>query len=120
MSTENKPPHAVVPVTPQSPIVQGGAPVEVQALEHLFKGLMEPYARSQETAQVEETKRVEIEANTTRYFLKYCFWIVSFILGISAFALYLGKEQLTEKIVIAVISFIAGFGIARGTKGDKH
>lgn len=106
-------------VGPQSPVVQGGAPVEVEAIAYLFKGLVEPFARSQETAESEKTKRTQIEATTTTSFLRYSFSLATVILAIAAFALYQGKDQLTEKIIFAVVGFIGGFAFGKSAKKEK-
>ena len=115
MTTEQET-TAVSPVTPQSPVVQGGEPVEVQAIAGLIRGLVEPLARSQEFAESEKTKRVQIEARITSSFLRYSFGLATVILCISVAALFLDKDQLAEKIIFAVVGFIGGFAFGKSSK----
>ena len=118
MTAPHQPPAQQV-VSPQSPVVQDGAPVEVQAIASLIKGFIEPLARSQETAETEKTKRVQIEASTARTVLRYSFGLAGFLVVVAIIALFLGKDQLTEKIVFAVIGFIGGFAFGKTAPHDK-
>ena len=103
-------------VSPQSPVVQGGEPVEVQAIASLIKGFVEPIARSQEVAEIEKTKRTQIEANVSSLILRYSFGLAGALVVIAALALFLGKDQLTEKIIFAVVGFIGGFAFGKGAR----
>ena len=107
------------PATPQSPVVQGGEPVEVQSIAGLLRGLVEPFAKSQEFAEAEKTKRAQIEASTTTSFLRYSFGLAAVILAIAIAALFLGKDQMAEKIIFAVVGFLGGFAFGKGAKNDK-
>ena len=100
-------------ITPRSPVVDQGGPVELQAIGKVFEGIVQPLAKSQEVAAVESTKRAEILAKIAHRGLLYFFAIAFAILAISVFALYLGKDQLAEKIIFGVITFIGGLGIGR-------
>jgi hypothetical protein len=100
-------------ITPQSPVVDQGGPVELQAIGKVFEGLVAPLARSQEISAVEGTKRAEILASIAHKGLLYFFAIAFTILAIAVFALYLNKDQLAEKIIFGVITFIGGLGIGR-------
>ena len=100
-------------VTPHSPVVDQGEPVEIQAMGKFFEGIIAPLARSQEIAAVEGTKRAEILAKIAHKGLLYFFAVAFSILAISVVALYLGKDQLAEKIIFGVITFIGGLGIGR-------
>jgi len=108
-------PKDIAPTSPTSPVVEEGQPVEVEDIANLFKGVIEPIARSQEIAQTEETKRAQIGADIASKFLRYFFGIAFTILIIAVIALFLGKDQLTEKIVFGVIGFIGGYAFGKGT-----
>lgn len=71
MTMTNLPPALPQIVSPQSPVVQGGEPVEVQAIAALVKGFVEPLARSQEAAEAEKTTRAQIEAKISTTLLHY-------------------------------------------------
>ena len=111
---------ATQPIAPQSAIVQGGGePVDIQAVAGLFRGLIEPFAKSQEFAESEKTKRVQIEAATLTSFLRYSFGLAAMILAIAVVALFLGKDQFAEKVVFAVIGFVGGFAFGKGSQTHK-
>lgn len=110
---ENKKSGKQQEVTPHSPVVDQGEPVELQAIGKMFEGLITPLARSQEIAAVEGTKRAEIMAKIAHRGLLYFFAVAFSILVIAVVALYLGKDQLAEKIIFGVITFIGGLGIGR-------
>ena len=100
-------------ITKNSAVVDNGQPVEIQAMGKFFEGIVEPIARSQEVAAKEGTKQAELLAGIANRGLLYFFMIAFVILGISVVSLYLGKDQLAEKIIFGVISFIGGLGIGR-------
>lgn len=78
-----------------------------------LEGIVIPIAKSQEVAAIEGTKRAEIMAKIAHKGLLYFFAVAFSILAISVFALYLDKDQLAEKIIFGVITFIGGLGIGR-------
>lgn len=119
MTTTNQPPPMPQVVSPQSPVVQGGAPVEVQAIAALVQGFVEPLARSQETAETEKTKRTQIEAKISATLLHYSFGLAGVLVIIAALALFLGKDQLTEKIIFAVVGFMGGFAFGKAAPHGK-
>ncbi|MCP5194044.1 MAG: hypothetical protein H6987_13395 [Pseudomonadales bacterium] len=100
-------------ITPHSPVVDQGGPVELQAIGKVFESLVTPLARSQEIAAVEGTKRAELLAKIAHKGLLYFFAIAFSILAIAVLALFLDKDQLAEKIIFGVITFIGGLGIGR-------
>ncbi|MCW8879405.1 MAG: hypothetical protein OQJ89_06780 [Kangiellaceae bacterium] len=100
-------------VTEHSPVVDNGEPVEVQAIGKFFQGIIEPIVKTQEIVAKEGTKQAEIMANIAHKGLFYFFAVAFVILAISIVALYLGKDQLAEKIIFGVITFIGGLGIGR-------
>lgn len=100
-------------IRPNSQVVDKGEPVEIQALGKLFQGVVEPLAKSQEIAATEGTKRAEILAKIAHRGLLYFFIVAFSILAIAVIALFLDKDQLAEKIIFGVITFIGGLGIGR-------
>ncbi len=110
---ENIPAESNKEINPDSKIVNNGEPVEIQAMGEFFQGIIEPIARSQEISAQEGTKRAEILAAIAHKGLLYFFLIAFFILGIAVLAMFLEKDQLAEKIIFGVISFIGGLGIGR-------
>lgn len=115
---QNRPPSAH-PVSPQSVVVQGSEPIDVQAIAGLLQGLVQPIAKSQEYAESEKTKRVQIEANTTTSLLRYSFGLAGVILIIAVVALFLGKDQLAEKVIFAVVGFVGGFAFGKTSLNPK-
>lgn len=100
-------------IRPDTKIVDNGEPIEIQALGQLFQGVVEPLVKSQEIAATEGTKRAEILAKVAHRGLFYFFTIAFMILVIATIALFLGKDQLAEKIIFGVITFIGGLGIGK-------
>ena len=103
-------------INPTSKVVDKGGPVEIQAVGKFFQGIFEPLYRSQETVAKEGTKQAEILANIAHKSLLYFFLVALSILAIALVALYLGKDQLAEKIIFGVITFIGGMGIGRSMR----
>ncbi|APG27076.1 hypothetical protein A7E78_04035 [Syntrophotalea acetylenivorans] len=95
-------------------VTQSNSEREAVALTELLKGVTEPLAKSQEIAQKEETKRAEILGKVTSRFLGYIFAVAVLVVLLAAVALFKGEVQLTEKIVIALLGFLGGFGFGRG------
>ncbi len=113
MTTAEQPPETPDVISAKSTVVQSGGPVELQALGAVIKGLVEPFADSQKTTEFEKTKRTQIEADTSRTMLRYSFGLAFFLVIVAVVALALGKDQLTEKIIFAVVGFIGGFGFGK-------
>ncbi len=119
MTSENRT-HPVQIPSPESPVVQGGAPVEIQAIASLVKGFVEPLAHSQEIAETEKTKRAQIEADVVSTVLRYSFALAAVLVIIAIIALFRGKDQLTEKIVFAVVGFIGGVAFGKSAPRSKE
>ncbi|SEA83835.1 hypothetical protein SAMN05660420_03364 [Desulfuromusa kysingii] len=84
--------------------------VEVSTVADMIKGAVEPFAESQRIAAVEGTKQTEIIVKAkTKMFLGIC-GLVTLIIIIAGIALFLEKDQITEKIIIAIVSFLGGMG----------
>ena len=62
-----------------------------------MKGFVEPLAHRQEIAEIEKTKRAKIEADVVSTVLRYSFALVVVLMII---ALFRGKDQLTERIIL--------------------
>ena len=87
--------------------------VEVSAVSEIIKGAVEPFAESQKVVAVESTKQTEIIVNAkTKMFWGVC-GLIALIILLATFALYLGKDQITEKVLIAIVSFIGGLGLGK-------
>jgi hypothetical protein len=76
--TNEKDATPVSPVTAHSPVVQGGEPVEVQAIASLIRGLVEPLARSQQFAESEKNEFKSKRALRRRSFATRSDWPLSF------------------------------------------
>ena len=102
------------PATPEAEVIpSASADVEFINFTEAMKGLVEPFAKSQETSQIEATKRVEIISKlASRLFLKI-FVIGVLVIILAGIALFRGNIQLTEKIIIALFAFLGGMGFGR-------
>lgn len=87
--------------------------VEMSALSELIKGAVTPFAESQTVAAQEATKQTEIIASTKlKMFWGVCV-LAAFIILLAGYALFLGKDGITEKVLIAVVSFLGGLGFGK-------
>jgi hypothetical protein len=87
--------------------------VEISAISEIIKGAVEPFSKAQEIVAQETTKQTEIISGVKlKMFWGICF-IVTCILILAGFALYLDKDGITEKIIIAIVSFLGGLGIGK-------
>ncbi len=69
---------------------------------------------------MEKTKRTQIEVNTASALTRYPFALAGFLVVIATMALFLGKDQLTEKIVFAGVGFVGGFAFGKGARSSKE
>ena len=81
----------------------------------ILKIVVDPIAKNQEAARKEETKRTEIASRITSRFFAYVFGIALLVLILAGIALLRGEPQLAQTIVVALLSFLGGFGFGRGT-----
>lgn len=89
--------------------------IDVSSLAEVVQGAVEPFAESQKVVAQETTRQTEIIAReTTKKFWGMCF-LASLIIALAGCALFLGKEQITEKVLIAIVSFLGGLGFGRQT-----
>jgi len=92
--------------------------VEVSAVSEIIKGAVEPFAESQKIVAIEGTKQTEIIAKAkTKMFWGICV-LAALIIFLAAFALYLDKDQITEKVLIAIVSFLGGLGFGKQVNRD--
>lgn len=101
------------------PVVQDTkavAPEGVEAIGSIFRGMVEPLAASQVDVARETTRQTEIIANSTSKFFNGVFAIAGMIVVLAGAALFLGKDQITEKIIIALLAFLGGFGVGKSMK----
>lgn len=86
---------------------------EVEAFAGLIRSLSEPIANSQVVVAQETTKQTKIVADTTKSLFKGLIGIAFSVVVLAGLALYQGEVQLTEKIVIALLGFLGGFGVGK-------
>lgn len=86
---------------------------EAQRMLAALGTVIEPLAQSQATAQRESTKRAEIAAQNARRLTYSGAVLGGMIIVLAGIALVMNKDQITEKVLIAVVSFVGGWGIGR-------
>ncbi len=87
--------------------------IEMSSLAEMVQGAVEPFAESQKKVAIETTKQTEIIAKEkTKMFWGICF-LSALVIILAGIALFLGKDQITEKVIIAVVSFMGGLGFGR-------
>lgn len=97
----------------QVPMQQHEDQTQITQIADMVKGAIEPFAQSQSIAAQEGTKQTQILSNErTKMFIGAAI-LVGMILVIACIALFLNKDAITEKILIAVVSFLGGLGVGR-------
>ena len=87
--------------------------VEISAVSEIIRGAVEPFAESQKVAAIEGTNQTKIIVGAKlKMFWGVCY-LVTLILILAGLALYLDKDSITEKIIIAIVSFLGGLGIGK-------
>lgn len=91
---------------------------DIDTIGKMMQGVFSPLAKSQEVVAKESTRQTEIIAKeTTKVYLIFGF-LGALIISIAGAAMFLDKDQITEKIIIAVLSFLGGLGIGKvGRRG---
>ena len=102
--------------SPTGELVEHGEQSDVEAFAGLIRSLSEPLANSQVVTAQEATKQTQIMADTARSLFRGLIGIALSVVFLAAAALYSGEVQLTEKIVIALLGFLGGFGVGKGVK----
>lgn len=91
--------------------------VEISAVTEMIRGAVEPFAESQKIVAIEGTKQTKIIVGAKlKMFWGICY-LVTLILILAGLALYLDKDSITEKIIIAIVSFLGGLGIGKQVSG---
>jgi len=88
---------------------------EVEALSGLLKNITEPMANSQVVAAKEATKQTKIIADTTRTVFRGLIGVAFAVIILAGVALVMKETQVTEKIVIALLGFLGGFGLGKSS-----
>lgn len=103
-------------MTEETQVIESGHQADVvalSALSDLVKSAVTPFAESQTVVAQETTKQTEIIAGTKlKMFWGLC-GLVALIIGLAVYALYLGKGDITEKVIIAIVSFLGGLGFGK-------
>ena len=87
--------------------------VDVSVISEIIKGAIEPFAKSQEIVAKETTEQTRIIAKSkTHMFWGLCVLAMSIII-VAGMALYLNKENVTEKIIIALVGILGGLGLSK-------
>lgn len=89
---------------------------DLQLAGEVLKGIIEPFAKAQETVAIEGTKKAQIDVD-----VKKKFHLGIFGMGILAFALagaglFLGDHGLAGQIVVAVLGFLGGYGFGKNAE----
>jgi hypothetical protein len=92
---------------------QGMADEGVEGLAHVVRAVVEPLARSQEGVAKEATKQTEILARSYSKVFIGILILAGLVILLAGVALFLGKEQVTEKVLIALVGFLGGLGFGR-------
>ncbi len=87
----------------------------LELLSVVAQNLVQPFTEAQKVSETEATKRHEISVRANSKVIYGAFGIGVLILGLAYVALFKDNSSLAEKIVVAVISFLAGLGVGRTT-----
>jgi len=107
---------AVQVVASQTAAESGVTEKDIQMIGTIISSFAQPMARAQETAAVETTKQTQIIADATQRSYRWFFIIVLGVLILAGVALFKDKDQITEKLIIAMFSFLGGLGLGRTAK----
>ena len=108
--------------TPQVQVVKqdvasaGISEKDIQMIGTIISSFAQPMAHAQETAAIEATKQTQIIADAAHKSYRWLFIIVLGVLILASCAMFMNKDQITEKLVIAMFSFLGGVGIGRVAK----
>lgn len=87
--------------------------IEIESITGLLKGITEPLAKGQETAEQEATKRTEILAGVATKMIYGAILIAVLVVLLAAFAMWKENSNLAEKLVIALFAFLGGMGAGK-------
>ena len=83
-------------------------------LSEVIRGVMEPFISHQKSVEEERTKQATIIGGIKLKMFWGVVFLVTLILILAAFAMYLNKDDISEKIIIAIVSFLGGIGSGIG------
>lgn len=112
METENK---DIEESKSQVEVMEKTPASDVEAFAGLIKSISEPIANSQVVVAQETTKQTQIIANTTKSLFRGLIGVAFAVVVLAGIALFKGEAQLTEKIVIALLGFLGGFGVGKSS-----
>ncbi|MCG7968581.1 MAG: hypothetical protein JAY63_18495 [Candidatus Thiodiazotropha taylori] len=96
-------------------LVQNQPSADAEALAGLVRSISEPIAEAQTIAAKEATKQNEIAAKTNKTVFLGLVAVALSVVLVSVLALYEGQTQLKEKILMALVGFMGGFGVGKVT-----
>ena len=85
----------------------------------VMQGITQPIAEAQETAAKEATERARVPASTVRVLIIGAYIVGALIIGLAAYALYLGDSNMAEKVIVALLAFLGGFGLGKGANSAQ-
>ena len=87
--------------------------IDISSFAEVVQGAVKPFAESQKVVAKETTKQTEIIAkeSTKKFWGMYA--LIALIIVLAGYALFLDKEQITEKVIIAIVSFLGGLGFSK-------
>lgn len=86
---------------------------EIQMLGTAIGAFAQPMAHAQEIVAVETTKQAKIIADATAASYRWFFILGLGVLVLAGVALFRGKENITETLVVALFSFLGGLGAGK-------
>jgi hypothetical protein len=92
---------------------------QVANLAAIIQAAVTPFAQSQETVARETTRQAQIIANSKTVVVKWIGAIAILVLVLAGCALFLGKDQLTEKVIVAILGFLGGVGYGKSTSSRR-
>ncbi|MCS4502599.1 hypothetical protein NYO91_00765 [Arhodomonas aquaeolei] len=85
----------------------------------VMQGITQPIADAQETAAKEATERAKVTASTVRILIIGAYVVGALIIGLAAYALALGDSDMAEKVIVALLAFLGGFGLGKGANSAQ-
>jgi DMSO reductase anchor subunit len=95
-------------------------PESDQSMLDMVKSIQEivkPFAKAQETQAVENTKQLTIRARLATLTQWHTFTLAASVVILAGIAIATQQSSLAEKIVIALLSFMGGYGYAKSRNG---
>lgn len=86
---------------------------DIQMLGAVISSFAQPMAQAQQTVAIESTKQTKIIAEATQKTYRGFFIVAIGILVLAGLAMWRDKDQITEKLIIALLSFLGGLGVGK-------